>query len=338
MVDKLTTPPKNEDIVPKINEIIDNLGGGGGAVDSVNGQTGTVVLTASDVGALPDTTVIPTATSDLTNDSKFIQNTANISFALGIGGINSPATASGMSSIAIGGGALANTSDTMAIGGGAEARSQGAIQLGYGANYSKSLSVGFYDRSTPANYKLLDGTTGLIPYQRIDSLTDSNAGGQLKYWTGTKAEYDAITTKDANTLYNITDDTDTTALQQLMATKANLNLANCTVPHLVSRTPNNYNGVVEIWSDGYCVQTGCGTFSGATNINEAITINLPQSYSNTNYCVSGIMGNGNNFARSMFIVNKQNTNTIVVQYYDTNGASVPHSAFQYNWRTEGYIQ
>lgn len=33
---------------------------GGGAVDSVNGQTGTVVLTASDVGALPDSTVIPT--------------------------------------------------------------------------------------------------------------------------------------------------------------------------------------------------------------------------------------------------------------------------------------
>lgn len=32
---------------------------GGGAVDSVNGQTGTVVLTASDVGALPDSTVIP---------------------------------------------------------------------------------------------------------------------------------------------------------------------------------------------------------------------------------------------------------------------------------------
>lgn len=33
---------------------------GGGAVDSVNGQTGTVVLTASDVGALPSSTVIPT--------------------------------------------------------------------------------------------------------------------------------------------------------------------------------------------------------------------------------------------------------------------------------------
>lgn len=33
--------------------------GGSGAVDSVNGQTGDVVLTAADVDALPDTTVIP---------------------------------------------------------------------------------------------------------------------------------------------------------------------------------------------------------------------------------------------------------------------------------------
>lgn len=34
-------------------------GGGGGAVYSVNGKTGTVVLNAEDVGALPDTTEIP---------------------------------------------------------------------------------------------------------------------------------------------------------------------------------------------------------------------------------------------------------------------------------------
>jgi hypothetical protein len=33
-----------------------NQSGGGGAVDSVNGKTGTLVLDASDVGALPDTT------------------------------------------------------------------------------------------------------------------------------------------------------------------------------------------------------------------------------------------------------------------------------------------
>lgn len=43
-------------------------------VTSVNSKTGTVVLTASDVNALPDDTEIPTKTSDLTNDSGYITN------------------------------------------------------------------------------------------------------------------------------------------------------------------------------------------------------------------------------------------------------------------------
>lgn len=42
------------------------------SVQSVNGQIGDVNLGAEDVGALPDTTVIPTKVSDLTNDSGFI--------------------------------------------------------------------------------------------------------------------------------------------------------------------------------------------------------------------------------------------------------------------------
>lgn len=41
-------------------------------VVSVNGKSGSVALGASDVGALPDTTVVPTKTSQLTNDSGFI--------------------------------------------------------------------------------------------------------------------------------------------------------------------------------------------------------------------------------------------------------------------------
>lgn len=45
---------------------------GAGAVASVNGKTGAVVLDASDVGALPSSTVIPSKTSDLTNDSGFV--------------------------------------------------------------------------------------------------------------------------------------------------------------------------------------------------------------------------------------------------------------------------
>lgn len=41
-------------------------------VESVNGMTGDVILDAADVGALPDTTVIPDSTSDLVNDAGFV--------------------------------------------------------------------------------------------------------------------------------------------------------------------------------------------------------------------------------------------------------------------------
>ena len=41
-------------------------------VQSVNGKQGAVVLTASDIGALPDSTQIPTKTSQLQNDSGFL--------------------------------------------------------------------------------------------------------------------------------------------------------------------------------------------------------------------------------------------------------------------------
>lgn len=53
-------------------------GGGGGAVSGVKGdaestyRTGNVNLTPANIGALPDSTVIPSKTSDLTNDSGFI--------------------------------------------------------------------------------------------------------------------------------------------------------------------------------------------------------------------------------------------------------------------------
>lgn len=82
--------------------VVTSGGGGGGAVDSVNGKTGTVVLTAADVGAKPDSyvptwsevtgkpatfaptigttadtalagnTVIPTNTNQLTNGAGFV--------------------------------------------------------------------------------------------------------------------------------------------------------------------------------------------------------------------------------------------------------------------------
>lgn len=75
-------PSKQDTLVSGTNiKTINNqslLGSGNiqidGGVQSVNGQTGVVVLDAEDVGALPSSTSIPTKTSDLTNDSGFITN------------------------------------------------------------------------------------------------------------------------------------------------------------------------------------------------------------------------------------------------------------------------
>lgn len=59
-----------------------NGGGGGGAVDSVNGQTGTVVLTASDVGAMPDTYTAPVSSVNGQTGAVVIGNATTTSAGL----------------------------------------------------------------------------------------------------------------------------------------------------------------------------------------------------------------------------------------------------------------
>ena len=44
--------------------------------------------------------------------------------------------------------------------------------------------------------------------QTIGVINQNDTTTAIKTWTGTKAQYDAILSKDANTLYNVTDDTD----------------------------------------------------------------------------------------------------------------------------------
>lgn len=72
--DRLTAG-SNITIVNNVISATGGGGGGGGAVNSVNGQTGDVVLSASDVNALPDSTVIPTVPSNVSafnNDAGYI--------------------------------------------------------------------------------------------------------------------------------------------------------------------------------------------------------------------------------------------------------------------------
>ena len=74
LIGKPTIPTKTSDLTNDSGFITS------APVTSVNTQTGDVVLSASDVGALPDTTTIPTKTSDLTNDSGFMTGMTILSY------------------------------------------------------------------------------------------------------------------------------------------------------------------------------------------------------------------------------------------------------------------
>lgn len=192
-------------IVPSqkaIKDYVDNQSGG--TVDQVydstsaNAQSGVAINGA---GFLNNTatgssslTLLGTATTTTgsTNIGVGTQCTANYGTAVGH---NAKAQAS--SSIALGRATTASGSYSVALGYGATCSGGKSIQLGYGTNSTAiSLFVGFQGGS---NYQLLDGSTGIIPYQRINAITDSNLGGQLKVWSGDEADLPAV--KDANTFY-----------------------------------------------------------------------------------------------------------------------------------------
>lgn len=90
----VTVPTKTSDLQNDsgfLTSAVTSFNGSTGAVtysapvSSVNSKTGAVTLNASDVGALPSSTTIPTKTSQLNNDSGFITgiNSTDVTNALG---------------------------------------------------------------------------------------------------------------------------------------------------------------------------------------------------------------------------------------------------------------
>lgn len=77
-----------------------NQSGGGGAVDSVNGQTGTVVLDADDVGALPDSTAYVASFNGNTGAVTYTAPVSSVNGQTGAVSLSIPSTASDVGAIA----------------------------------------------------------------------------------------------------------------------------------------------------------------------------------------------------------------------------------------------
>lgn len=144
MVTKLTLPSKENAVQEKVNEIIDNLGGGYSAGTGIDISNNAISVTS------------PTITNNATGNNIAIGN-------------NSSAT--GTNSTAVGYYAKATGDYSVALGDNARTLANDTIQIGYGGNNdSNTCKVGFLiNGNTQKNYDLLNGTTGLIPDERISS-------------------------------------------------------------------------------------------------------------------------------------------------------------------------
>ena len=169
-VNKLTYPSKENAVQEKINEIIDNLGGGGGSYTA-----GTGIDITNDVISVAAPTLVNKATQTdsvaiLTNSTNSAHNTVAIGYAAYCPSYSGVAvgtnTWGGYMATAVGGSAKATNEGAVAIGIEAEASSNYSIQLGKGTNSeANSLYIGV---AQAYNYKLL-GIDGLIPDARISS-------------------------------------------------------------------------------------------------------------------------------------------------------------------------
>ena len=118
--------------------------------------------------------------------------------------------------------------------------------------------------------------------------------------------------------------------------KVDLDGTNATYPHVVSRTPNSQGGVVEIWSDGYCVVTG---MSGGTSEGNYFRIQLPVTFTTTDFIWNGqprlsAFDTGDYYIRQIISTVMKNQ---IFYYVYLNGSITSNNPTIY-FKAEGYIR
>lgn len=154
-------------------------------VTSVNSKTGAVQLNASDVGALPDTTVIPSKTSQLDNDSGFITDIP-IASATRLGGVK------------IGAGLSVTENGTLSATGGGTADAvewnnvldKPTTIVGYGITDAKiengTITLGDQTITplTSAPVISVNGQTGDVTVREVPAVTTTDNGKFLRVVNG----------------------------------------------------------------------------------------------------------------------------------------------------------
>lgn len=116
--------------------------------------------------------------------------------------------------------------------------------------------------------------------------------------------------------------------QEALSGKADVDLSNCTKPHIVE-TYVNGTSWYRVYSDGWCEQGG--TLASGSQDNTIVTVTFLKPFANTNYCIFKNMGSDNN----------GNPKDPQMSFYDlttTTAKTIQARVYVFTrWKAEGYI-
>lgn len=180
--------------------------------------------------------------------------------------------------------------------------------------YGKDVGYNNYSGSHPTNNSFLGVTTDPVK----SGLVTSNSvpdGFALYYYVGE-------TVQNANLI-------DAGRFGELVSTKANVDLSNCTRPY-VTETYANGTSWYRVYSDGFCIQGGVNTPAQSTT---SLTIQLLKTLKDTVTGVSAQISQYNEISagtHTSFKVYVQTTSTITIAWTEAGYPSL-------SWLVTGYL-
>ena len=278
-------------------------------VTSVNSKTGAVSLSASDVGALPAGTAIPSKTSDLTNDSGFLTS--------------APVTSVNNKTGAV-------TLTAADVGAGTYSKPSGGIPASDLAS-SVQTSLGLADsalQSVPSTYRTAAAQDAIDAAQDSNIATIESSPATAAHAVG---EYIVLNGQ----LYKVTA---AISAGQTLTVGTNIestNVANIIQNYSVTTIIDNYNGYVK-FDSGLLMQWGRTLYTGGIEANSTVTttVQLNTPFSATAYSSNVSLHTSYPNLRSISVYS-QTVNGMTITLGNSSSSAATSTVFIY-WLCIGF--
>ena len=155
---------------------------------------------------------------------------------------------------------------------------------------------------------------------------ETNTYATIKEWIGTSAQYEALSTKDPNTIYHVTDDIGGYASPDVGKLTELINSKQDQCVH-ITETYDDGSYWYRVWSDGYCEQGGKVTYESGIN---AQAVSFLKPYRALPYVIATATTTNSSFVDGTVNIFNLTTTGFVKQYVKSVGAG-------WTWMARGYL-